>query len=240
MRNLKDHSLCSIVPDNRITVFYRRCTFMLFIQTLFSSPITFFMVCLIVIFSVCCHEFCHAWIAVREGDYTLEDHLTLNPLKQMGVMSLFMLALVGIAWGSVPVHHELLRSRRSLLKIALAGPVLNLFFLLLAWGLILMIPLLVKDSSQTVVMVLFSFIYLFGIYNFVLLVFNLIPAPGLDGWIIASELFPKLKTLSSEWIKGAMLLLMLLAFVGVRFLYGAGKLLMNSAILTAKAIMGGN
>lgn len=155
-------------------------------------------------------------------------------------MSLFMLALVGIAWGSVPVHHELLRSRRSLLKIALAGPVLNLFFLLLAWGLILMIPLLVKDSSQTVVMVLFSFIYLFGIYNFVLLVFNLIPAPGLDGWIIASELFPKLKTLSSEWIKGAMLLLMLLAFVGVRFLYGAGKLLMNSAILTAKAIMGGN
>ena len=214
---------------------------MLFIQTLFSNPTTFFMVCLIVIFSVCCHEFCHAWIAVREGDYTLEDHLTLNPLKQMGVLSLFMLALVGLAWGSVPVHHELLRSRRSLLKIAIAGPLLNFLLLFLAWTLIPVILLLTKHSgSNTTVMVLFSFIYLFGVYNFVLCIFNLIPAPGLDGWIIASELFPKLKTLSSEWIKGAMLLLMLLAFVGVRFLYGAGKLLMNSAILTAKAIMGGN
>ena len=63
---------------------------MLFIQTLWTNPVYFCMVCLIVTFSVCVHEYFHAQAAVWEGDYTLQDHLTLNPMKQMGLMSLVM------------------------------------------------------------------------------------------------------------------------------------------------------
>lgn len=214
---------------------------MLFIQTLFSNPTRFFMVTLIVIFSVCLHEFFHAWMAFREGDYTAEDHLTLNPLKQMGFMSLIMLALVGIAWGGVPVRHELLKSKRSLLKIALAGPAANLLLLLVAWLLLFVLllpPVQNIFNTGNTYKVLLGFIFLFGTYNFVLLAFNLIPAPGLDGWTVLSELFPKLKTVSSEWVKGAMLLIMLLAFVGVRFLFMLGEWVMYSVLLLANLFAG--
>lgn len=214
---------------------------MLFIQHLFSNPSYFFMICLIVIFSVCVHEFCHAWTAVREGDHTLEDHLTLNPLKQMGIMSLIMLALVGIAWGAVPVRRELLRSKRSLLKIALSGPIANFALLLISWLIlftILVLEVKLNWEASTVRKLSLYVVLYFGVYNFVLCIFNLIPAPGLDGWIIASELFPKLKSVSSEWIKGAMLFIMLLAFVGVRFLFMAGQIAMISASVLAQAVTG--
>lgn len=78
----------------------------LFITQLFEDPQRFFIWLLVVIFSICCHEFMHAWAALKQGDPTAADegHLTLNPMKQMGPFSLVMLAVCGIAWGRVPVR----------------------------------------------------------------------------------------------------------------------------------------
>ena len=52
------------------------------------------------------------------------------------------------------------------------------------------------------------------------------------------RLFPKLNNVSSEWIKGAMMLVMLLAFMGVRFLFAAGETVMKLALLCAGFFMG--
>ena len=81
-----------------------------------------------VIFSICLHEFCHAWVALRQGDPTAADrgHLTLNPLKQMGLWSLIMFAMVGIAWGQVPVNPGRMRHRWSPALVAASGPLANL------------------------------------------------------------------------------------------------------------------
>ena len=78
----------------------------LFINHLFTDPQYFFAIALLVMFSISFHEFSHAWMALREGDPTAADagHLTLNPLKQMGIISLVMFAIIGIAWGQVPVN----------------------------------------------------------------------------------------------------------------------------------------
>lgn len=216
---------------------------MLFIQTLFENPVVFLMTCLIVVFSVCLHEFFHAKAAVMEGDYTAAEHLTLNPMRQMGFMSLLMLAFFGIAWGAVPVDRTLLRSRWSLLRVSLAGPAANLLLLLLSWVLCLILGL---PSVQNV---LFSagkaaaagvnlFVIIFGVYNFVLLVFNLIPLPGLDGWNILLEIFPKMRNINSEFIKGTVLLVMLLAFFCVKFLFSIGLSLMLLASAPAGSIGG--
>ena len=195
------------------------------------------MVCLIVVFSVCLHEYFHAQVAVLEGDYTLRDHLTLNPFKQMGFMSLLMLALIGIAWGGVPVDRSLLRSRWSMLKIALAGPLANLLLFLTAWILIgiLHLPKFFQATPEYIMVL--QFVMLFGIYNFVLLVFNLLPAPGLDGWNILSEIFPKMRNISSEVVKGAMLFLMLLAFIGVQFLFAVGNILMKLSVFLMQGLV---
>ena len=216
---------------------------MLFIQTLFVNPVVFLMTCLIVVFSVCLHEYFHAAVAVHEGDYTAAEHLTLNPLHQMGFMSLLMLAFFGIAWGAVPVDSSLLRSRWSLLRVSLAGPAANLLLLLLAWCVCLILGLPSVQTSlasmnQTIVTAVYLFTMTFGIYNFVLLVFNLIPMPGLDGWHILSAVFPKIQNVHSEFIKGAMLLVMLLAFFCVNILFAAGSFIMMLAPRLAWSIGG--
>ena len=50
----------------------------LFITYLWRAPQFFFAVAILVIFSVTCHEFFHAWCALKLGDSTAADagHLT--------------------------------------------------------------------------------------------------------------------------------------------------------------------
>ena len=51
-------------------------------------------------------------------------HLTLNPFRQMGLYSIFMLLFLGIAWGAVPINAGALRKRSKYgeLFVTLAGP----------------------------------------------------------------------------------------------------------------------
>lgn len=210
----------------------------MFIQMLFKSPLQFLTVCLILVFSICLHEYFHAWTAYREGDESAAEFMTLNPLRQMGFISLLMMAIIGIAWGAVPVDYSRLRNRWSPLKVALAGPSANLLLFLLS-ALVFILTGIVKPSGLNHIFgPVLVVVYLFGMYNFTLMVFNLLPVPGLDGWIAACELFPRLRTISSEFAKGAMLFLILLAFFGVQYLFAAGAWVMQSMIALG-ALLGG-
>ncbi|MBR4666636.1 MAG: site-2 protease family protein [Lentisphaeria bacterium] len=203
----------------------------MFIQTLFRSPVQFLTICVILVFSICLHEYCHAWMAYREGDGSASEYMTLNPLRQMGFMSLLMMAIIGIAWGAVPVDVSRFRGRWSRLKVALAGPAANLFLFLLAALIFILVGLVRPSGLNHISGPVMVIVYLFGMYNFTLMVFNLLPVPGLDGWIAASELFPRLKTISSEFAKGAMLFLILLAFFGVQYLFAASAWVMQMMVL---------
>jgi len=202
----------------------------MFIQTLFKSPLQFLTTCLILVFSICLHEYCHAWTAWREGDEGASEYMTLNPFRQMGFMSLLMLAIIGIAWGAVPVDTSRLRGRWSRLKVALAGPAANLFLFLLSSLIFILVGIVRPEGMSHVVGPVMGVVFLFGMYNFTLMMFNLLPVPGLDGWIAACELFPRLKSISSEFARGAMLLLILLAFFGVQYLFVAGAWIMQVMI----------
>ena len=209
----------------------------MFIQTLFKSPLQFLTVCLILVFSICLHEYFHAWTAYREGDESAADFMTLNPLRQMGFISLLMMAIIGIAWGAVPVDVSRFRGRWSRLKVALAGPAANFLLFLLSAVIFILIGVFRSGANQMTAPVIYI-IFLFGMYNFTLMLFNLLPVPGLDGWIAACELFPRLKTISSEFAKGAMLFLILLAFFGVQYLFAAGAWVMQFMIALG-AMLGG-
>jgi len=210
----------------------------MFIQTLFKSPLQFLTVCLILVFSICLHEYFHAWTAYREGDKSAAEFMTLNPLRQMGFISLLMMAIIGIAWGAVPVDVSRFRGRWSRLKVALAGPAANLLLFLLAAVIFILIGVSRPSGANQMTAPVIYIVFLFGMYNFTLMVFNLLPVPGLDGWIAACELFPKLKTISSEFAKGAMLFLILLAFFGVQYLFAAGAWVMQFMIALG-AMLGG-
>ena len=190
----------------------------LFILEAFKEPKLFLMKTLVVVFSICLHEFFHAWTALQFGDTTAADrgHLTLNPLRQMGPMSIIMFLLLGFAWGAVPVNPPLLRARNRHAPaiVALAGPATNFglfligffFFGFLAtriWNLV------ENTAAGETILELFL---LLGIYNLFLCIFNLLPIPGLDGRNALTEYVPRLRNVHSEFAKGVTIFLIFLLF----------------------------
>ena len=160
------------------------------------------MITLAVIPAICLHEYFHAQVALWCGDPTaaMQGHLTLNPLKQMGLMSLIMFLMIGIAWGGVPVNPNNL-TRRGRVLTAVAGPTMNFVLFVLA---ILTYPLLAIYTAAPPLLI--TYIFTVGVYNLILFIFNLLPVPGLDGWIILNQ-FVRIRKVNSEFFKGFMVLL---------------------------------
>ena len=189
----------------------------MFISRLFENPREFAAWMFLVVFSVCCHEFMHAFVALKMGDDTAArcGHLTLNPLKQMGVLSLVMLLFIGIAWGQVPVNRANFRSRFGMILTSLAGPLTNLG-LWLVFIILCLITQLKLDNQFAAEMLACG-----AMLNFVLFIFNLLPIPGLDGFNILIEFFPRLFRRDSEVVKGAFLVLVVLLFTCSEWIFTA-------------------
>lgn len=193
----------------------------LFITYLFISPQFFFTWLLVVVFSICCHEFMHAWAALKQGDPTAADsgHLTLNPLKQMGMMSLIMLAICGIAWGAVPVRPHQMRHRHSDALVSFAGPATNLA-LFVVFGVLFFFSGPLGDAAD----LLFK---LGALLNMVLFIFNMLPIPGFDGFSILSSFFPRLREFNSEWMTGIYFIMFFLIFFSFEYLWLAAAYLLD-------------
>jgi Zn-dependent protease len=152
-----------------------------------------------VILSICLHELAHGWCAIKLGDDTpiLAGHMTWNPMVHMGGFSLLMFLFIGIAWGAMPINPSKLRGRHSESLVAVAGPMMNLLLAIVALVLlVLWVPLTQGEliSSVTISEPLATnmktFLHLGAMLNIVLLLFNLLPVPPLDGGRIAMSFIP--------------------------------------------------
>ena len=137
------------------------------------------------------HEFSHALAAYRLGDGTakLFGRLTLNPIAHFdpmgGVLLVVTILLSGGAWGfgwakPTPVNPlNLEGGRRGDAIVALAGPLSNL---VLATAAALPLRYLVANPELGVqVPIIVNVLYFFVTVNLVLMIFNLLPIPPLDG-----------------------------------------------------------
>ncbi len=136
-----------------------------------------------VIFSICCHELGHGYAAIHKGDDTpiVTGHMTWNPIVHMGMFSLIMLLVAGISWGAMPVNPNRLRGRYADAYVAAAGPAVNfaLFVICAVLSIFwLALPRFVGDEPWNNIQV---FLECGCALNIVLMLFNLIPVPPLDG-----------------------------------------------------------
>ena len=179
---------------------------------------------IIFIFSAVIHEYMHGWMANQLGDSTARDQgrLTMNPLVHLDPFGSVIMPLVLIMFGSpfvfgyakpVPFNPYKLRDRKyGGAKVALAGPLGNFIVALFFGFLLRFFPVSAMMSG------LFQMII---IINLVLMVFNLIPIPPLDGSKIIEPFLPY------KWQEamirmepyGISIVLMLLMFSGLNFIY---------------------
>ncbi len=153
-----------------------------------------------VLFAIIVHEVAHGWVAKLLGDPTAErlGRLTLNPIKHIDPLGTILVPIVAyvftgfiFGWAKpVPITWQNLRHpKRDMAIVAAAGPGANLVMALL-WGLIVKIGALLPASAAWFSRPL-MLMGVGGLYvNVLLMVFNLLPLPPLDGGRVAVGLLP--------------------------------------------------
>lgn len=146
--------------------------------------------------TLCLHEFSHAIVAYRGGDYAVRSkgYLTLDIRRYTDPVFSLVLPLLLLAFGGIPlpggavwINHHALRSRRVESMVSLAGPLSNLVLgVLLTLVVRLTTPAATFDSlfqfagdPSNILPGALSYLALLQILAFLL---NILPIPGLDGW----------------------------------------------------------
>ena len=146
------------------------------------------------------HEFSHGYTAYRLGDNTakMQGRLTLNPLKHIDWMGFFLIVIAGFGWAKPVVFNpdNLKHKHRDEILISLAGPFSN-FVLAILFFIVARVLYFVDFFNATKFgLEVVNLIMIWGVINFSLFVFNLIPLPPLDGshlyLTFLKEIHPKL------------------------------------------------
>ena len=153
---------------------------------------TFLVVLIGWVFSLCLHEFSHAAVAFAGGDTTVREkgYLTFNPLKYTHpvysiVVPLIFLALggIGLPGGAVYIETWRLRSRAWKSAVSLAGPASNLLL-----AIVLGVILGAAPVSREGIWPALSFLAFLQVSALIL---NLIPLPPFDGFGILEPYLPE-------------------------------------------------
>ena len=136
-----------------------------------------------ILLGISIHEFAHGYAAVKMGDDTplMQGRLTLNPVKHLDPMGFLCLLLFGFGWAK-PVminSRNFNNPRRDDAIVSIAGPLANFLIAFIFVGLMKLTYMYMPYTvtTQILIEVLKSTVWI----NLVLMVFNLIPIPPLDG-----------------------------------------------------------
>ena len=194
-----------------------------------------------VLVAVILHELAHGYSAYLLGDPTAArmGRLTLNPLAHIDLFGTLLLPCLLLMTGApflfgyakpVPVDFTNLHNpRRDMVRVAAAGPIMNLILAGLSAG-----ALKFLLSSQLITDGLVARNLLNSVLiNVVLAVFNLFPLPPLDGGRVATGLLPRQPALALARLEPyGMLIVMLLLMTGI-----LGDLLQPPVLFVLNALL---
>ncbi|MDD7512991.1 MAG: site-2 protease family protein [Clostridiales bacterium] len=173
-----------------------------------------------IIIGITFHEAAHGYVSHWLGDPTPKNQgrLSINPLAHIDPMGFIALLLVGFGWGKPvmidPRYYK--NPKRDELLVSLAGVTTNLIIAII----FAVIQILLIDtgaaysmgSSWNVVNLIIQYIVF---VNLVLMCFNLLPIPPLDGFSVITQLFDLRKY---DWYyklySNGFFILMALVFIG--------------------------
>ena len=155
----------------------------------------FLLVTVLWVFSVCLHEFGHAWAAFCGGDHTVKDkgYMSLNPLKYahpvysvLMPVVFMMMGGIGLPGGAVYIERDRLRSRGWETWVSLAGPAMQLPLIFLISAAFKLDWL--QNDPTSLASISLAFLLQLEISSLIL---NLLPIPPLDGFQAIAPWLPK-------------------------------------------------
>ena len=139
-----------------------------------------------VFFSVVCHEIAHGYVALKLGDPTAYKmgRLTFNPVPHIDLVGTILLPAfllisnspILLAWAKpVPVNPGFFKNPKTgMMWVALAGPATN-------FAIAIILTLFLHLAGSILPSILVHSLAMAALMNIVLMVFNLLPIPPLDG-----------------------------------------------------------
>ena len=182
---------------------------------------TFLIVLVGWVFSLCLHEFAHAFVAYQGGDYTVKDkgYLTFNPLKYTHPVYSLLLPLlflmmggIGLPGGAVYIEKWRLRGRAWETAVSLAGPSANAVL-----AVILGVALNILPVSSTGIWPGLAFL---GLLQVTAVVLNLIPLPPFDGFGALEPYLPMNLRMNVARLSGLLVWVVILVLWRVPFISG--------------------
>ncbi|MDP7005007.1 MAG: site-2 protease family protein, partial [Phycisphaerales bacterium] len=129
------------------------------------------------------------------GDDTprVTGHMSANPIVHMGLPSLILFLILGIAWGMMPVNpYRFRHGKWGRILVSFAGPAMNL---LIAFVVLTVLGFVIDPNvDQTN---LETFLLTGGFLNLILFALNMLPVPPLDG----SNILANLSTTVAGWYR---------------------------------------
>ena len=185
-----------------------------------------------------------ALVADKLGDKTprFQGRLTLNPSAHIDLIGFLMILIAGFGWtkplNTNPSAYK--RGYKDAIKVSIAAPLANLLVGFL--GTILYVAtykFLSNILPDTIYFILINMIRLIATINVSLFVFNLLPIPGLAGFEIFRDLWPKtFYKISDKIYQYQFLILIAIIFIGGTILSIPVNFILNGFMAFAKLIFG--
>lgn len=161
---------------------------------------TFTVYVIPVLFGITVHEVAHGWMARQFGDRTAEmlGRLTLNPVKHIDPVGTVIVPLLTLFTGGflfgwakpVPINPRNFRQpKRDMVVVALAGPGANLL-MAIGWALVFKLTGIFAGALGSSIVFFQSMAIIGTFFNCLLMIFNLMPIPPLDGGRVLRGLVP--------------------------------------------------
>jgi Zn-dependent protease len=204
----------------------------------------------VLLFALVAHEWAHAYAALKQGDPTAYElgRLTFNPIKHIDPFMTIILPVVmliashgQIALGGAkpcPVNPRNFRNfKRGDIIVSLAGVTMNLLLAVLSAALFFVFGVIgqaLPANAASILWVVQRMLEISVTYNVLLLFFNLIPIPPLDGSHVLAHFLPPAIALQYTRISryGLLILVGLLYFGG-----GILNVLLSPVALMVQALM---
>jgi len=173
-----------------------------------------------IIIALTFHEFAHAKAANLLGDPTpkQQGRVTLNPIAHIDIIGFIALMLVGFGWGKpVQINGNYFKHfKRDEIIVSLSGVTMNLLLAIIFAGVLKIMDITAYDFFANNVIGSYITTMVSGIVwiNIVLMVFNIMPIPPLDGFTVIAELahLREKGIYRQVYDKGPIILLLLIFF----------------------------